>query len=320
MMAFVIYLISFTFILTLANSTPIETYITSLKQKSVPVDQIGEDSLTREIKQLAEQIEQPPIDAIIDRVWKAIPGYNGLKVDLQKSYQLSQKIGRVNLDTLVIDEIEPKVQLNDLPPSPIYRGNSKKPMASLMVNVAWGTEYVKEMLGIFEEHGVKVTFFLDGKWLKNNPTIAKQMLSQGHEIGNHAYSHPDLRKMSKDRIRQEMSKTNELIEELGIKCAVFAPPSGAFDERVVQIAHQLKMKTVLWTLDTVDWKNPPAEVIVERIVPKLENGALVLMHPTPSTVEALPRLIDGAQQKELILGTVSQLISPQRTISIVRLD
>jgi probable sporulation protein (polysaccharide deacetylase family) len=320
MMAFIIYLVSFTFILTLANSTPIETYITTLKQKSVQVDQSGEDALAREIKQLAEQIEQPPINAKIDRVWKAIPGYNGLQVDVQKSYELSQKMGRVNLDTLVIDEIEPDVQLADLSPSPIYRGNPKKPMVSFMVNVAWGTEYVTEMLDIFEQHGVKVTFFLDGKWLKNNPSIAKQMLSQGHEIGNHAYSHPDLRKMSEERIKQEMTMTNELIEQLGVKSVLFAPPSGAFDQRVVQIAHQLKMKTVLWTLDTVDWKKPPAGAIVERIVPKLENGALILMHPTPSTVEALPTLIDGAHQEELMLGTVSQLISPQRTISIVRLD
>jgi probable sporulation protein (polysaccharide deacetylase family) len=320
MMAFIIYLILFTFILTIANSTSIETYITTLKQKSVLVDQPGEDPLAKEIKQLAEQVEQPPVDAKIDRVWKAIPGYNGLKVDVQKSYQLSQKMGRVNLDTLVIDEIEPDVRLTDLPPSPIYRGNSKKPMVSFMVNVAWGTEYVKEMLDIFEQQGVKVTFFLDGKWLKKNPSIAKKMLSQGHEIGNHAYSHPDLRKMSEDRIRQEMTMTNELIEQLGVKCKLFAPPSGAFDNRVVIIAHQLKMKTVLWTLDTVDWKNPPAGAIVDRVVPKLENGVLILMHPTPSTVEALPSLIDGVHQKKLMLGTVSQLISPQRTISVVRLD
>lgn len=319
-MTFVIYLISFTFILTLANSTPIETYITTLKQKSVQVDQSGEDALSREIKMLAEQMEQPAINAKIDRVWKAIPGYNGLQVDVQKSYELSQKMGRVNLDTLVIDEIEPDIQLTDLPPSPIYRGNAKKQMVSFMVNVAWGTEYVKEMLDIFEGYGVKVTFFLDGKWLKNNPSVAKRMLSQGHEIGNHAYSHPDLRKMSEERIKKEMTMTNDLIKELGVKSALFAPPSGAFNQRVVQIAHQLKMKTVLWTLDTVDWKNPPARAIVERIVPKLENGALILMHPTPSTVEALPALIDGAHQEELMLGTVSQLLSPQRTVSIVRLD
>jgi probable sporulation protein (polysaccharide deacetylase family) len=320
MMGFIIYIVTFTLILSLANSTPIETYMTTLKQKSVEVDQSVEDPLVQDIKLLAKKIDQPPINAKVDRVWKAIPGYNGLKVDIPKSFELSQKMGRVSVDTLVIHEIEPDVLLRDLPPSPIYRGNPKKPMISFMVNVAWGTEHVEEMLDLFEQQGVRVTFFLDGKWLKKHHDLAKKMITLGHEVGNHAYSHPDLRKMSVDRIQEEMIKTNELIEELGVKSVLFAPPSGAYDSRVVQIAHQLKMKTVLWTLDTVDWKDPPSETIVERIVPKLENGALILMHPTPSTVEALPSIIDGAHQKELMLGTVSQLISPHRTLSVVRLD
>lgn len=315
-----IYVVTFTLILTLANITPIETYISSLKQTSLEVSTEEENTLAEVIKDLAKQIDQDPINAKIDRVWKAIPGYNGLRVDQEKSYRLSEKMGQVSLRTLVIQEIEPEVQLEDLTPTPIYRGNPNKAMISLMVNVAWGTEHVEQMLSIFEQYGVNVTFFLDGKWLKENKTIAQKMIAQGHEIGNHAYSHPDLRKMSVERIQEEILKTNELIEELGVRSLLFAPPSGAYDQRVVQIAHQYKMKTILWTLDTVDWKKPPSSVIVKRIVPHLENGALILMHPTAPTVEALPLMIEGAFERELLPGTVSQLISPGRAISIVRLD
>lgn len=319
MITFFLYLLVFTLILTLANSTPIETYIRSLKLESVQVSS-EKDPFKQEIKDLAKQIDQEPINAMIDRVWQAIPGYNGLQVDQEKSYHLSKQLGHVSLKSFSIQEIEPEIQLEDLPPSPIYRGNPNKAMISLMVNVAWGTEHVEEMLTIFEQYGIGVTFFLDGKWLKENKTIAQKMISEGHEIGNHAYSHPDLRKMSAEQISDEMQKTNKLIEELGVQSHLFAPPSGAFDQRVVQIAHQYKMKTILWTLDTVDWKRPPSSVIVERIVPRLENGALILMHPTAPTVEALPQMIEGALERELLPGTVSQLISPARSISIVRLD
>jgi probable sporulation protein (polysaccharide deacetylase family) len=319
MITFFLYLLVFTFILTLANSTPIETYISSLKQESIQVSS-EKDPIEQEIKDLAKQIDHEPINARIDRVWKAIPGYNGLQVDQEKSYQLSKQLGHVSLKSLSIQEIEPEIQLEDLPPSPIYRGNSNKAMISLMVNVAWGTEHVEQMLTIFEQYGISVTFFLDGKWLKENKVIAQKMISEGHEIGNHAYSHPDLRKMSVDQISDEILKTNKLIEELGVQSHLFAPPSGAFDQRVVQIAHQYKMKTILWTLDTVDWKRPPSSVIVDKIVPHLENGALILMHPTAPTVEALPQMIEGALERELLPGTVSQLISPARSISVVRLD
>lgn len=314
-----IYVMAFTLILTLANSTPIETYISSLKQSSIQVS-TEKDPFAQQIKELAQQIDHEPINARIDRVWKAIPGYNGVQVDQEKSYQLSKQMGHVSLKSLSIQEIEPEIQLEDLAASPIYRGNPNKAMISFMVNVAWGTEHVEQMLTIFEQYGVGVTFFLDGKWLKENKNIALKMISQGHEIGNHAYSHPDLRKMSVEQISEEMLKTNQLIEELGVQSHLFAPPSGAFDQRVVQIADQYKMKTILWTLDTVDWKRPPSSVIVERIVPHLENGALILMHPTAPTVEALPLMIEGALERELLPGTVSQLISPARSIFIVRLD
>ena len=275
--------------------------------------------MEREIEELAKKIEEPSIDARIDRVWQAIPGYNGIQVDRERSLHFSKEVGHVNLHTLILQEIEPKVSLSDLPPHPIYRGNPKKPMIAFMVNVAWGTEHLEQMLSIFNQYQVKATFFLDGKWLKEQEKMAKKILAHGHEIGNHAYSHPDLRKLSVERIREEIVKTEELINKLGTASRFFAPPAGAYDQRVVQIAHEQQMYTILWTLDTVDWQKPSAETIVDRILPNLENGSLILMHPTAPTVEALPRLIEGALEKELLPVTVSELISPSRSFFIERL-
>ncbi|WP_236838497.1 polysaccharide deacetylase family protein [Caldalkalibacillus salinus] len=314
------YILIFAFILTIINQSPIDTYISAVKMESVGVSQKQNDTLYREVESLAQQVTEAPVNARIDKVWKGIPGYNGLEVDVDKTYRLAQQLGEIQLQDLYVNEIEPDVTLDDLPVSPIYRGNAKKPMVSIMVNVAWGTEYVLQMLEVFEQYNVRATFFLDGSWLKKNPEVGKRIVEGGHEVGNHAYSHPDMSQLSISRIREELVKTNELIEELGTSAYVFAPPSGAYDERVVKEAHELNMKTILWTLDTIDWQKPPAHVIVDRIVPRLENGALILSHPTASTVEALPQIIESAMEKEFMVGTVSQLISPSRTLSVVSMD
>lgn len=328
-----VLIFSFSLMLIIVHRPPIYPCIDLLKKAEMAVPASIDNSIQaqkndsgdfsyieNEINNLANKIDQEPIDARIDGVWKAIPGYNGLQVDRQKSVEIAKQIGSVQLDMLVVAEIEPTIMLDDLPPAPIYRGNPQKPMVSFMINVAWGTEYLPDMLHILDEHDVKVTFFLDGQWLKRNSEIAEEMLSRGHDIGNHAYSHPNLQKISSQEIRQELLKTEELIQKLDKQSDLFAPPSGAYDDRVVKITHSLNMSTILWTLDTVDWKNPSPEQIVQRIVPNLENGALILMHPTESTVAALPQLITGALEQELMLGTVSELISPERTLSIVRLD
>ena len=85
----------------------------------------------------------------------------------------------------------------DLDPQPIYRGNPEKPMVALLINVAWGNEYIPKILKTLNDHEAKATFFLDGSWGKKNPDLALMIYEEGHEIGNHAYSHPDLKQRSK---------------------------------------------------------------------------------------------------------------------------
>ncbi|MDQ0337311.1 putative sporulation protein (polysaccharide deacetylase family) [Caldalkalibacillus uzonensis] len=340
------YGLTFMIVLALVNAPAVQSYIYTLKNPhvetatSVVLDSqaMGDtdsqdagdkgrqhagdrtDPLLKEIEALARTINEQPVNARIDRVWKAIPGYNGIEVDVAKSYELAKQTGKVRLEHLVINEVEPEVSLDDLPPAAIYRGNPKKPMVAFMVNVAWGTEYVPQMLDIFDDYQVRATFFLDGKWLSRNIEVAQEIVTRGHEIGNHAYSHPDMRRLSITEIHEEISKTEQLIQELGVRSRYFAPPAGAYDNRVVKVARELNMHTVMWTLDTVDWKKPAPSEIRARIVPYLENGSLILMHPTAPTVEALPSLIEGALQKELQAGSVAQVLSPERTIAIVRVE
>lgn len=298
------------------NSEPVDQFVSVTKQQSSGTTE-GLTEKRKEgiriIEEMAQSFEEPPVNARIDPIWKAIPGYNGRKVDVEATLRKTGDRTVIHEEDLVFRETSPEIQLDDLEPAPIYRGNPRKPMIAFMVNVAWGNEYIPQLLEIFNRYDVRSTFFLDGSWLKKNVDLAEMIVREGHEIGNHAYSHPDMSRLSEQEVTDQIVKTNRLIQqELKLKTKWFAPPSGSFNERVVIIADRLGMKTVLWTLDTVDWKKPPPQTIVDRLVPKLDNGVLILMHPTESSLKALPGLIEAARKKGLIPGTVSEVLSPQR--------
>ncbi|MHA6529203.1 polysaccharide deacetylase family protein [Paenibacillus sp. BAC0078] len=273
------------------------------------------DALRTLIENKAAKLNSPAVDATVDRVWKAIPGYNGLEVDIEATYQTALLRGAKDPVKLLYRQIPPKVSLNDLGAQPIYRGNPAKQMVSLMINVAWGNQYIMPMLDILDQEKVKVTFFLDGSWLSHNKELAAEMLKRGHEMENHAYTHPDMSTLSRERATAEIEKTQKLLKEsLGVTNTWFAPPSGDFDQETVDIAASLGLKTVLWTLDTVDWRNPSPESVIAKISSKVEPGTLILMHPTDSSSKALRGMIRGIRAKGLQLGTVSQTLSAERLI------
>lgn len=271
------------------------------------------DPLYKQIQEKAEATRIPPIDAVVDRVWKAIPGYNGLEIDVDETYKRAKAQGATAPITYVYRQIPPMVNLGDLAVEPIYKGNPKKPMVSLMINVAWGDEYIVPMLDTLDAENVKATFFFDGSWLKKNPEMAKEIQKRGHELENHAYTHPNMSQLSRERATLEISKTQQLLKDtLGVTNKWFAPPSGDFNQQTVQIAASLGLKTVLWTLDTVDWRKPSPDSIVNKISAKVEPGTLILMHPTSSSSQALKGMIRVIKAKGLVLGTVSQTLSPER--------
>lgn len=272
-----------------------------------------ESPLYMEILRKKQTYDEPAVDAVIDPVWKAVPGYNGRRINVQQSYDKMKEEGVFQESNLVFEETAPETSLTDLPPAPVYRGNANKPMVAFMVNVAWGNEYLPDMLTTLKEHGIHVTFFLDGSWVKNNPNLAMMIKEEGHEIGNHAYSHPDLRTLSRDRIHDEIQRTNDVIEAaLNITPDWFAPPSGSYRDDVVTIAREYDMFTVLWTVDTVDWKKPEPQRMADRVITGSEHGSLILMHPTASTEKALELMIEGIEEKGLHIGTVSDVLSEKR--------
>ncbi|MHA6484348.1 polysaccharide deacetylase family protein [Paenibacillus sp. strain BS8-2] len=259
-----------------------------------------------------------PVNARIDRVWHAIPGYNGLEVDIERTYEEALKSARAEPIPFRYKEIEPKIGLEDLGAHPIYKGNSNKRMIAFMINVAWGNEYLDPILETLARENVRATFFLDGSWLNKNGELAQKIVDAGHELSNHAYSHPDMKNLNRSDQYSQIMRTEKLLKErLGINNRWFAPPSGSYNGATVQIAKEQGLQTVLWTIDTVDWMKPQPQTIVNKINSKLEPGALILMHPTASSSAALHGMIASAKSKGYFIGTVSETLSSARTPAVL---
>lgn len=306
--------------MALVESSFVQSYITAVKEQqeaSVFFSKDEADQWKERIKKEAPLHYIPPMDARIDPIWKAIPGLNGREVDIEKSLAATMKAKKRNQIVWVYREIPPHKKLKDLGNAPIYRGNEKKKAVALMVNVAWGTEHLPDMLQIFKQENVKVTFFVDGSWLKKNPDVAKKLVQEGHEIGNHAYSHPLMSQVSRVRMQQEIGKTQELIQEtLNVKAQWFAPPAGDYNQLVCETAGQFGMKTVLWTVDTVDWrKSVSPQMMIAKVQKELGPGHLLLTHPTDRTVKALPEILKIGRDKGLQWMTVGEVLSESRSES-----
>ncbi|RLQ95697.1 polysaccharide deacetylase family protein [Falsibacillus albus] len=295
-------------------------YVYRLKESAVEAAGSNNDVYSK-IEKAAEQFSIKPQDAKIDRVWKTIPGYNGLKVDIDASYKKMKKDQTFSEQKLIFKQVPPKVHLKDLPPAPIYKGNPDKPMVSLLINVAWGNEFLPDMLATLKKQNIHATFFLEGRWVKQNPKLAKMIVDAGHEIGNHSYTHPNMKILSSNRIKDELSKTNDVIKATtGTEVRWFAPPSGSYRDEVVQIADELNMGTIMWSVDTIDWQKPSPDVLIQRVVSKVHPGAMILMHPTESSSKALDQLITQIKKKQLRFGTVSDLVDEERIVKLSAAD
>ena len=306
-----LFLIAFTVV-----SNPLTNeYISEVKMSSVMVMKQG-DSLYNEIAMKVDQYNIPAIDAKIDPIWKAIPGYNGHMVDVEASYKKMKKTAQFNENMLVFKQVKPNIHLDDLPPAPIYKGNPEKPMVSFIINVAWGNEYLSDMLATLKQHHVSATFFLEGRWAQKYPELAQMITDAGHEVGNHSFTHPDMKNLSTVQIQQEITKTNGVIKATtGSNPKWFAPPSGSFKDEVVKIASNEEMGTIMWSVDTIDWQKPTPDVLIQRVMSKVHNGAIILMHPTAATAQSLEQLIIQIKNEKLQINTVSNLLSEERILN-----
>lgn len=189
----------------------------------------------------------------------------------------------------------------------IYKGNTQKKGVSLMINVYWGNEYIPGMLDVLADNGVKATFFVGGSWANRYPELLKSIADGGHEIGNHGFFHKDQKKLSYMQNKEEILTCEKVVETLtGIKTNLFAPPSGSYSNNVLKAATDLGYRTIMWSKDTIDWRDKDDSKIFTRATNNAQGGDLVLMHPTQNTLNVLDKMIKYYIEKGLSVVTVSE--------------
>ena len=192
---------------------------------------------------------------------------------------------------------------------PIFHGNISQPKVAFACNVFWGEEFLPDMLQTLSNQNTHITFFIGGSWAKKYPDLLADIANKGHELGNHTYSHPHPNTISKEKNKEQIVKTEDLVKEItGTKTTLYAPPYGEYNDTVLTAADELGYTTIMWTIDTIDWKRPPADIIKNRVIKKLHNGAIILMHPTEPTAKALPELITEIKKAGYTITTVSDIL------------
>jgi len=178
---------------------------------------------------------------------------------------------------------------------------------SLMFNVYWGTDEVYSILDVLDKYDAKSTFFIGGCWADDNVACLKEISARGHELGNHGYFHKDHAKINATQNRQEIENCNQFINlACGVTPTLFAPPSGSYGDVCLEVASSLNMKTILWSKDTIDWRDKDVRLIFNRATKDVQGGDFVLMHPMPATTEALDEVLNYYKTKNLQAITVTE--------------
>ncbi len=194
---------------------------------------------------------------------------------------------------------------------PIDKGNPNSKHIAFTCNVDWGNEVLPDILETLEKEDIKITFFITGRWAEKFPDLMQNIVDAGHEIGSHGYEHLDYGSLSFEKNEEQIRKAHEILSKHTNKnITFFAPPSGSYNENTLIASNKLGYKTILWTIDTIDWRaGSTKDIIIDRVLKKENfNGAIVLMHPMPETAKALPDLINALREKGLEIGRVSDIL------------
>lgn len=168
------------------------------------------------------------------------------------------------------------------------------------------------LLEILKTAGVKATIYVIGGRVVKNPELVKRADAEGHEIGNHTWTHKNLTEISRDEaLKQIQQTTDAIVRAIGRKPATFRPPYIATSEALnLWIRDELGMKVISTNVDTVDWRDRNADMAFQIVTTKVAPGAIILCHETqPTTLDALPKIISELKARGYRFVTVSELVA-----------
>ncbi|MBP3351710.1 MAG: polysaccharide deacetylase family protein [Lachnospiraceae bacterium] len=167
--------------------------------------------------------------------------------------------------------------------------------------------YTEQLLDGLKERGVRATFFVTGEHASLHPEIIKRMWEEGHVIGNHTYSHMQLRQDNRDAFKKELQQTNKVLKELTGEDVVYVrPPYGAWDK---ELEKELNMIPVLWSVDPLDWCTENSQTVARRVKEKVKDNSIILLHDYFDTsVTAALQIVDELLEEGYEFVTVEEMI------------
>lgn len=197
-----------------------------------------------------------------------------------------------------------------------YIGKPDEKVIYLTFDAGYENGCTEQILDVLQKHGVKAAFFLVGNYMEQNPELVKRMAQEGHTVGNHTYHHWDMSKIGDmETFRGELQSIEELYTQITGQTMqkFYRPPQGIYSEENLRMAKELGYRTVFWSLAYVDWLNndqPTSEEAFSKLIPRIHNGAVVLLHSTSKTNAAiLDDLLTRWEELGYRFGTVNQLFS-----------
>ena len=189
----------------------------------------------------------------------------------------------------------------------VYEIDSTKPLIALTFDDGPNPDYTGMLLDGLKERGAHATFFVTGEHAKLHPHVIKRMQEEGHLIGNHTYSHIQLTSKNREKFKQELIDTNAVIWEItGEEVEYVRPPYGSWDK---SFEKELNMFPVLWTVDPLDWCSSNVSCITERVVSKVKENDIILMHDYFDTsVTAALKVIDRLAEEGYTFVTVEEIL------------
>lgn len=184
--------------------------------------------------------------------------------------------------------------------------DEEKKMVALTFDDGPHPIYTKQLLDGLSLRNVEATFFVVGENIEKCPELLVKMHNDGHLIGNHTYSHMQLQKNKMEEFKEELLKTNHIIEELTGKTTIFVrPPYGIWDDEL----EELNMIPILWTIDPMDWCSSDTDQIVEKIMSEVQDNSIILLHDLyPTTIEAVWRLIEELEKEGYTFVNVEKIV------------
>lgn len=193
---------------------------------------------------------------------------------------------------------------------PIYCVDTNEKKVAITFDVSLGDEYIEKILNILDKYNVKATFFVVGDWVDRNPDKLKEIYEKGHEIGNHSNRHPDMTKISNERIIEDININDAKIRNIvGVGTELFRCPEGAYNDRVINVVKKSGYYCIQWDVDSIDWKEQGADIEYNRVIKKVKPGSIILFHNTAKyTPENLPKIIKKLKEEGYSFVKVGDLI------------